>query len=49
MRLGRWASLLAMGLLLGTSGVGYAGEARFDWFEYRGSDPADAKTLGTNE
>ncbi|MBJ7416321.1 MAG: glycoside hydrolase family 43 protein, partial [Niveispirillum sp.] len=49
MRLGRFASLLAMGLLLGTSGVGYAGEARFDWFEYRGSDPADAKTLGANE
>jgi xylan 1,4-beta-xylosidase len=49
MRLGRFASLLAMGFLLGTSGVGYAGEARFDWFEYQGSDPADAKTLAANE
>lgn len=39
-----WAApLLALGLALASSGVGYAGDrARFGWLDYRGSDPSDA-------
>ncbi|MFV3130462.1 glycoside hydrolase family 43 protein [Niveispirillum sp. KHB5.9] len=40
-----WAPLLALALMLGLSDAGYAGEARFDWFEYQGADPIDAKVI----